>query len=65
MINGRMPVYLTALGLAALGFGALVWQPYSADFPELSTPSRFAGTSTPPLTRIQPRWCDYQPLRQP
>ena len=33
MINGRMPLYLTALGLAALGFGALVWQPYSADFP--------------------------------
>ncbi len=33
MINGRMPLYLTALGLAALGFGALVWQPYSADLP--------------------------------
>src|SRR3954471_25052959 len=33
MINGSMPVYLTALGLAALGFGTLVWQPYSADFP--------------------------------
>jgi len=33
MINANMPVYLTAVGLAALGFGALVWQPYSADFP--------------------------------
>ena len=33
MINGRMPLYLTALGLAGLGVGALVWQPYSADFP--------------------------------
>src|SRR4051812_4744597 len=42
MINGRMPVYLTALGLAALGFGTLVWQPYSADFPgtEYSKPIR-------------------------
>jgi hypothetical protein len=33
MVNGKMPLYLTALGLAALGAGALVWQPYSADFP--------------------------------
>ena len=33
MINGNMPVYLTAVGMAALGYGALVWQPYSADFP--------------------------------
>jgi hypothetical protein len=33
MINANMPVCLTAMGLAALGFGALVWQPYSADFP--------------------------------
>ncbi len=33
MINGKMPLYLTALGLAGLGLGALVWQPYSADFP--------------------------------
>jgi hypothetical protein len=42
MINGHMPVYLTAAGLAALGFGALVWQPYSADFPgtEYSKPIR-------------------------
>ena len=42
MINGNMPVYLTAAGLAALGFGALVWQPYSADFPgtEYSKPIR-------------------------
>jgi hypothetical protein len=42
MINGHMPVYLTAVGLAALGFGALVWQPYSADFPgtEYSKPIR-------------------------
>jgi hypothetical protein len=42
MINGHMPVYLTAVGLAALGFGALVWQPYSADFPgtEYSRPIR-------------------------
>ena len=42
MINANMPVYLTAVGLAALGFGALVWQPYSADFPgtEYSKPIR-------------------------
>ena len=42
MINGNMPVYLTVVGLAALGFGALVWQPYSADFPgtEYSKPIR-------------------------
>ncbi|MFL5536203.1 MAG: hypothetical protein ACJ8AP_10905 [Gemmatimonadales bacterium] len=33
MINGRMPLYLTGLGLVGLGLGALVWQPYSADFP--------------------------------
>jgi hypothetical protein len=33
MINGKMPLYLTALGLAGLAVGALVWQPYSADFP--------------------------------
>ncbi len=42
MINSSMPVYLTVLGLAALGFGTLVWQPYSADFPgtEYSKPIR-------------------------
>jgi len=42
MINGHMPVYLTAACLAALGFGAMVWQPYSADFPgtEYSKPIR-------------------------
>jgi hypothetical protein len=42
MINGNMPVYLTAVGMAALGYGALVWQPYSADFPgtEYSKPIR-------------------------
>ena len=33
MVNGKMPLYLTALGLAGLALGALVWQPYSADFP--------------------------------
>jgi len=33
MVNGKMPLYLTALGLAALVAGALVWEPYSADFP--------------------------------
>ena len=33
MVNGKMPLYLTALGLAGLGVGALMWQPYSADFP--------------------------------
>ena len=33
MVNGKMPLYLTALGLAGLGLGGLLWQPYSADFP--------------------------------
>ena len=42
MVNGKMPLYLTALGLAGLGAGALVWQPYSTDFPgtEYSKPIR-------------------------
>src|SRR5215203_1928321 len=33
MVNGKMPLYLTALGLAGLGLGGLLWQPYTADWP--------------------------------
>ncbi|HTG84100.1 MAG TPA: hypothetical protein VL853_04795 [Gemmatimonadales bacterium] len=33
MVNGKMPLYLTALGLVGLGLGGLLWQPYTADWP--------------------------------
>ena len=33
MVNGKMPLYLTALGLAGLELGGLLWQPYTADWP--------------------------------
>ena len=33
MVNGKMPLYLTALGVAGLGLGGLLWQPYTADWP--------------------------------
>jgi hypothetical protein len=33
MVNGKMPLYLTLLGAAALVAAVLVVQPYSADFP--------------------------------
>jgi hypothetical protein len=33
MVNGRMPLYLTALALGLLGAALIVFQPYSADWP--------------------------------
>jgi hypothetical protein len=40
MVNGKMPLLLTAVGLAGLAALALVWQPYSADGNVYAKPAR-------------------------
>ena len=40
MVNGKMPLLLTAVGLASLALGIVVWQPYSADGNVYAKPAR-------------------------
>jgi len=40
MVNGKMPLLLTAVGLAGLVAGTVLWQPYSGDGNTYAKPAR-------------------------